>query len=286
MMLHRRPDITDLFEKALEYDRQGDVYNAVKLFKRVAKMAPDWDKPYFHLGSIYKNRNEWKPSFHYSQKATETNPSDEEAWWNLAIAATALKKWPTVQNAWDKLGYEKEAHAQPALIPLRINGHSHAEIVWAKSLDPIRARIESIPHPTSGRRYGEIVLHDRVPSGYRILKQQQLPVFKELERVEKSWFKTYAVILQTNQKSDVEVLDKLCYNEALGFENWSNLNEMHGKSLQKTRKEYYDASFMQKELADFQIIAIAAKKGQVVQRVLNNWHIITLKEYEQLQRLL
>jgi len=185
-MLHQRSDITVLYQKALEYDRQGDVYNAVKLFKRVAKMAPDWDKPYFHLGSIYKNRNEWKPSFHYSRKATETNPGEEEAWWNLAIAATALKKWNAAQQAWTQLGYDQEENKKTSLLPIRINGHAHAEIVWARSLDPARARIESIPHPTSGRRYGEIVLHDCTPSGYRVVQQRRLPVYKELERTEKS----------------------------------------------------------------------------------------------------
>jgi len=92
--------------------------------------------------------------------------------------------------------------------------------------------------------------------------------------------------LHTNQQSDIDVLDQLCHNEKLGFDNWSNLNEMHGQSLPKGRKEYYDASFMEADLPDFQIIAIAALKGRTVQRVLKNWHIITLKEYDQLQRLL
>ena len=68
-----------LFLQAAEYDRQGDIYNAVKLYKRIIKMAPDWSAPFSYLSLIYKCRNEWRPSLHYSQKAIENNPFDEAA---------------------------------------------------------------------------------------------------------------------------------------------------------------------------------------------------------------
>lgn len=284
------PEVQQLFERAMEYDRTGDVYNAVKLYKRVMKLAPEWDKPYYHLSIIYKYRNEWKPSLHYSQKAIEINPTEEDAWWNLAIAATALKKWQAASDAWNQLGYDVHdqkirAETELQMIALRIN-RQQPEIVWARSLDPARARIESIPHPSSGRRYAEVVLHDGKQQGWYVADGKQFPVFDELQQVESSKYHTYAVLLDTPQRDAAETLGQLCYNEDLGFENWSNLTRLHIPENTNRLPEYYSTSFSTKEASEVQLVAIAALNVRAVRRILQTWRVITLHEYGQIQRLL
>jgi hypothetical protein len=54
-----------LYRLVVEYDRRGDVYNAVKLCKRLARMAPDWSVPFAFLSRTYRSRMEWKPTLHY-----------------------------------------------------------------------------------------------------------------------------------------------------------------------------------------------------------------------------
>jgi hypothetical protein len=42
-----------------------------------------------------------------------------------------------------------------------LNPSDDGEIVWARRMDPVRARINNILLTDSGCRYGDIVLHDR-----------------------------------------------------------------------------------------------------------------------------
>ena len=114
-MQNRPKDIAEtMLLQALAYDQKGDVYNAVKLYKKVIRLSPDWSAPFSFLSLIYKKRCEWRPSLHYSQKAIENNPFDEKAWYNLAIAATALKK--TLWSEAACLHFEKSPLPQEPLL--------------------------------------------------------------------------------------------------------------------------------------------------------------------------
>ena len=56
-----QPDKQQLLEEARRYDKAGDTYNAVKLYKRLIKLDSDWLEPYAALGRIYHDRREWLP---------------------------------------------------------------------------------------------------------------------------------------------------------------------------------------------------------------------------------
>jgi len=98
------PDMKALFEQALHYDRAGDIYNAIKLYKHVAKHTPHWAPPFERLGTLYKYRQDWKAALHYIKKSVALNPGNQKAWWDLGIAATALKRWRIAKNVWSKFG--------------------------------------------------------------------------------------------------------------------------------------------------------------------------------------
>ena len=89
-------------------------------------------------------------------------------WWNVGIAATALQDWPLARRAWQAYGLKVPGAAsgtgEPAGMELgsaavRLSPEGEAEVVWGRRLDPARIAVLSIPLPSSGRRWGEVVLH-------------------------------------------------------------------------------------------------------------------------------
>ncbi len=292
MQHYHRPanEIEDLYRKAVEYDRCGDVYNAVKLCKLIVRKSPDWSAPYAYLSNIYKGRNEWIPTLHYSLKAVEHNPFDETTWGNMALAATVLENWQTARHAWNQLGFqfknsEEELHLDLGIIPVRLNPTTHPEIVEAKRVDPARAIIHSIPQPSSGRRYNDLVLLDSKPNKNFILYGRKLDVFDELEILNSSAWRTYVVVLETSSNEDVRTLENLCVKARLGFDNWSNAARFFQSSLHPKVMEYYDQAIFGKLVQDAYLVAIAARKDKEVLDVLKNWEIITLQKFNGLECL-
>lgn len=280
-------DIEQLFLLAWEYDRHGDVYNAVKLYKRVIKLAPDWSAPFSFLSLIYKNRNEWKSALHYSLKAIEHNPFDETAWQNVGIAATALKKWKMARGAWNQLGFafqetDKAIHQNLGMTPVRLHPLSKPEIIWAKRIDPVRATIESIPQPSSGRNFKDLILLDSRTSGYHLNGKSKMDVFDELEVIRPSLFKTYTLLLHTSSLGDVRKLERLCQEANLGFDNWSKATRIFLKPSANQLPEYFNEDIVQNFERETFLIALAAKADKPVLAVLKSWKIISLKDYSDL----
>ena len=288
---HRQSDeIEELYRKAVEYGYRGDVYNAVKLCKLIVRKSPDWSAPYAYLSSVYKGRNEWKPALHYSQKAIEHNPFNETTWENLALAATALESWKTARHAWNQLGFrlkdsEEEIYLDLGLIPVRLNPSTQPEIVEAVRIDPARATIESIPQPSSGRRFKDIILLNSKPNKDFILHGKKLSVFDELGLLKPSRWRTYAAVLQTTSQDDVETLAHLCRTAELGFDNWSNAARFFQSNLHPKVIEYYDQTIFGKLDKGAFIVALAAQREEDIIEVLKNWEIITLQKYGGLEWL-
>ena len=282
---YRQKDPSEaLLLKAMEYDRLGDVYNAVKLYKRVIKMAPDWSAPFSFLSRIYKVRKEWQTSLHYSQKAVEHNPFDEQSWKHLGLAATALRKWEVAKDAWRQLGYQLLASkAMPALSPelitVRLNPKEHPEIVIAQRVDPVRARIISIPQPSSMRGYRDLILIDSEPSGHHYLDGQRYPIFDELQYIRPSLNYTFSVILNTLERSDIDLLQQLCLKSSIGFDNWTKAYRLAASGT-----DILDNNYIEDELPQQYVVALAAESDKEVINVLENWRVIALKQYEQLKR--
>ena len=284
-MTPQSQEIRELFEYAKKYDRLGDHYNAIKLFKKLIRLSPEWSVPYQYLGTIYKARNEWKPSFHYIQKALEADPQDQDSWWNLGIVATAMKRWQIARVAWNETGYNfnptkvTAINAQMGSVPVRLNPNGHAEIIWATRIDPARAYIESIPHPQSGKRYRDLILIDGTEQGYRIVDNRRLPVYDELSVLQSSRYRTYAVELSDVTPNDVDVLDRLCLDADLGFDNWSKATRSVVTQQSGKLPEYYNDLLEEEWGGGAYVIGIAAESEEELVALLKNWEVITLKNY-------
>ncbi len=274
------PELRVLYEEARRYEAARDHYNAVKLYKRIAKEARNWAAPHIRLGDIYKYRQEWKPALYYNKKAVSLDAGNQSAWWNVGIAATALKKGRLARNVWAKFGFSTD---EPSLKPasVRLFYRGKFEILCVSCLGPARGIIRSVPSPESGRRYGDIVLMDGVVQGFHSSDAHRLSVYEELGLLRHSHYRTFSCVLQSAGKKDVEILEQLCREDNLGFEVWDNASRTLSSQYFGAAPEYYVHHFEpQSEL----LVAVAAPDQEAAQRVLDAWKVISLKTYTDFRR--
>lgn len=277
------PQYEHWYAEAQRYEAAGDVYHAFKLYKQLVKKVPEWPLPYLALARMYHKRKEWKPAFHYFKKTVALLPDQREAWWSLGIAATALKKWRLARSIWSKFGLT-ELQAKPEGLRLSYNGLF--EILWIKAIDPARAKILSIPHPASGFRFRDIVLYERKAVGHHIVNHKRVVVYNEMGLFKRSPFTTFSCLLHNVDEKQIEQLEKLCYDDRIGFEIWSNAARTMVIDHPNSFPEYYGRSILpeeDKEQAEHALVAIAAVHQAEVLRVLDAWQIISFGQYSDLK---
>jgi hypothetical protein len=135
------------------------------LYRWASRFDPTWSVPWYNLGLDAKCRGRWDDSLTYNQLAVDRDESDEGAWWNLGIAATALHNWSEARRAWTRFGVTLPAEntewtlgLHPACV--RLLPSSNGEVVWGERLDPARIEIGNVPLPESGRHFRDIILND------------------------------------------------------------------------------------------------------------------------------
>lgn len=165
---------------------EGALQEAEASFRKAIDVVPNWSVPWYNLGLVYKQQRKWSESLECNQRATQLNSKDKAAWWNLGIAATALGKWSLARYAWKSFGInvpegDDELIISLAPVPIRLDLNNTREVVWCSRIDPARAIVQSVPLPSSQHRYGDLVLHDGAPHGYRVIRGKQIPVFDEIQ---------------------------------------------------------------------------------------------------------
>ena len=215
-----------LHEAARALEHEGDGAEAIALYKQAIAADPEKAESYYNIGLIYKYRNDWPNSFAYNQRANALDPDDEAARWNMAIAATALRDWPTARQAWRDQGITLEGEGPIeddfGQTPVRLNPDGeNVEVVWARRIDPVRARIENIPMPSSGYRCGDVVLHDGAPVGYRMLGERECSVFNVLELFAPSPLATFELRINLASPQEAERLLETFLEAGLDTEDWT-----------------------------------------------------------------
>src|SRR5690606_13050084 len=112
---------------------------------------------------------------------------------------------------------------------VRLSPEGEAEVVWGRRIDPARIEVQSIPLPSSGRRWGEVVLHDGVPRGERTTVAGGLtggtpsvfPVFDEIELWAPSSVPTWVVLIEAATPADRDALERLAADAGYAAEDWS-----------------------------------------------------------------
>jgi len=206
----------------------GKLALAVLLYRAAATLYPTWSVPFYNLGLLYKNSGNWSKSMECNRRAVLLNAEDEGAWWNLAIAATALHDWKEARRAWRGFGLEMdgdcdEIHTLSGTACVRLNPNESGEVVWGDRIDPARIQVLNVPLPESKRRFRDILLNDGAPNGTRTSGGRDYPVFDELELWKASAYSTFEADLSIPGDSAVEDLVRRCRERDMGVEDWGTV---------------------------------------------------------------
>lgn len=249
---------------------------ALAMYREALVLDPARPETHYNMGLIYKYQSRWQESFEHNRQAVGLDPSDESSNWNLAIAATALRDWRTARATWRRLGLEIEEGDTPiednfGITPVRLNPDDHAEVVWGRRIDPVRARIENVPYPESGFRRGDVVLHDGAPVGQRVSGGRTYSVFNVLALFEPSTGGTWVVEILANDASEVDAVCKALDAAGAAAEDWtSNARTLCRPCSEGTPHEDHDHDLV--DAADGRYrLGVAPTDPAEAERVLRVW---------------
>jgi hypothetical protein len=277
----------NLHAAGVECSETGNEEGAIENYTKALELDPKRGDTLYNLGLIYKYRGAWQESFDFNRRAREFQPDDEATLWNLAIAATALRDWRTARDVWRTLDIIKDAGEGPiegnfGSTPVRVNpdgvaegAGAHAiEVVWSDCLCPVRSRIINIPTGATGFRYGDVVLHDGAPVGYRLNAHgQERAVFNVLELFEASRFSTFEASVEVGSVQVFEELEKLCAVAGVEIEDWTASLKNLCKACSEGRPhEGHDQELKQsKAWVTTRRIGFAAMDRESLDAVLREW---------------
>lgn len=211
--------------------KEGDEAGALAAYLEALALHRERPATLYNVGLVYKYRRDWQSSLRYNRLSIELDPDDVPTNWNLAIAATALRDWRTAREAWQRLGIELDDQEGPIVedfgySPVRLNGledrDSAVEVVWAKRLSPVTARIDNIPTLAAKFRYGDVVLHDGAGTGSRRdADGREKSVFNVLELFEPSQYVTYQASIDAPDAKAVEDLEAAFKSAGIECEDWT-----------------------------------------------------------------
>jgi hypothetical protein len=223
-----QPDrLRQLFARGQLLEEEGQLDAAAAAYEELLRLEPRHAPAWFNLSLIHKESRRWPSLLDCCRRVLALDPSDEGARWNLGIAATALRDWPTARAAWRAYGLPVPDGDGPpdldyGLTPIRLNPADGAEVVWCQRVDPARAVVENVPLPESGHRWHDVLLHDGAPRGERTLAGQPVPVFDELERWQPSDTPTLTVAVEAPDRESVEALVEAVRASGWAAEDWSS----------------------------------------------------------------
>lgn len=226
-------------------DPDGRAAHRERLLDELLRRWPQDNRFWFDRGLHAKWRRDWPASLEANRRALDLLPPDATAGepdaWNLGIAATAVQDWPAARRAWTAFGVPLTASDDPGAplaedfgqSPVRLNawprfagepvpdGSADTEVVWGRRICPARIRIMSVPSPSTGHRFGDVVLHDGDPVGTRMLGTHEVSVFNEIELWERSPLPTLTAAVTAPDAAAVAELEELVDGAGFGVEDWS-----------------------------------------------------------------
>ena len=217
-------------ERAYLAWEQGDWAAAGPLLEQAAAEADDAEAAalWFDAALAYKFLRDWPRAYELGLKAAALveRGAGEPAYWNLGIAATALREWETARDAWAAFGIELppgdgDLRINFGMTPIRLEPDGAGEVVWAQRICPTRAIIRSIPM-VCDRGFGDVILHDGAPNGERTVGDRQYPVFDEIQVWQSADIPTWMVDISADA-AGYERLVELFGTQEYGIEASNNV---------------------------------------------------------------
>lgn len=265
-------------EQGIGLRDQGDDVRALACYREAIRFRPDWATPWYNIGLLHKYRGQWRESLEANLQAIRLDPSSEGAIWNAGIAATALGEWEHARRAWKQYGINIGDGEGPVdypigTTPVRVALDGKPEVVWTRRIDPARAVVESVPLAASGRRHGDLLLHDGAPNGYRKLGTREVAVFDELQLLKASAYSTFEAVVEGASSADFDELAASCDSDAISMENWTRSLRTLCKACSEGRP-FADGGHDHEEPAGADgswRFGIAATEAGLARRVLDAW---------------
>jgi tetratricopeptide (TPR) repeat protein len=249
-----RDKAQELHQQAQLLSDEGKDDEAIKLYHEAIDLDPGKSESFYNIGLIYKYRGDWQESFEWNRRANQLDPSDESSRWNLAIAATALRDWKVARQAWIDQGISLDGDEGPIEMnfgpaPVRLNANVGGEVVWATRIDPVRARIDNVPYPDSGFRFGDVVL----------------------QLFERSSFFTVEVNVLAPSNDDLEKLEQIFAGADVPLEIWSkNVRAICRQCSEGIPREHHGCDLDEADSNEHRV-GIAASDSGNVEALLTRW---------------
>ena len=264
-----------LYDAAYDAIDDGRLDEAVGLFSLLIAREPDNVAFHYMLGLAHKYRFDWPASLASNLRAIELREQPNEAEvWNAAIAATGAGDWATARRCWALAGINIPGGEGPIVANfgsacLRLNAWGEGETLWAQRIDPCRARIDNVPYPKSGYRFGDIVLHDGASTGERLAQGSRYPVFNVFQRTERSIFDTFEVELSCEDEDALESLLE-AHRPGIGLlEDWTaSVRPLCRSCSLGLPHEHDDAK---PEWTPQRYLGVAAQSAQAVRKLVTDW---------------
>lgn len=262
-----------LMSLAYDLSQSGKTGEAEGALLAATRAAPKWSVPWYELGLLCKYAGRWAESLEHNRRAAQLDPDDEASWWNMGIAATAVGDWSAARRAWTACGITlPEGDGPPdtdfGLVPVRLEPDDAGEVVWARRMDPARARIENVPLPGTRFRWRDLVLHDGAVEGYRVVDGREVPVFNVLDRLEPSGFETFVVELTRNDDAATARLASLADELGGGAEDWGTSTNILCRDCSLGKPHEHTAAPATPANAHF---GIAARNDEHAGRIIEAW---------------
>jgi len=273
----------ELHQSAYAAMDTGALTDASVAFAALLRNEPENASYHYMRGLAHKYLLDWPTSLHHNLRAIELSEEVGEAeHWNAAIAATALGEWSQTRRLWAACNVRVPEGAGPiehdyGVAVVRLNPWGAGETLFARRIDPVRARLLNVPLPESGHRFGDIVLHDGAATGYRFDGEgegegegRKVAVFNELARLTVSEFQTFVVFVSCASPDDLQaLLDATA--PGLGYaEDWTQSVTYHCLRCSYGTPHRHDTP----KVGDWQPdrnLGIAAQSRKSVEKLLKAW---------------
>lgn len=270
-------DWRDVAALAYEAFDAGKLGEAARHFARLLKLVPEGPEFHYMQGLTHKYLRAWDVSLRENLRSQALRAEPHEAsQWNAAIAATALGDWAEARRQWTACGIRLPEGKGPiesdyGFVAMRLNAWDNGETLYARRIDPARARLLNVPLPDSGYRYGDLVLHDGASLGTRTVDGREVPVFNVIERLERSEFATFAAFIVCDDPAAIDAVSETDDPAIAHVEDWTG--SLRSICLQCS----YGTQHVHAKAVPSGIwnpnrnIGIAAKSRAAVSRALDAW---------------
>lgn len=266
-----------LADRAYDAFERGDLQASADGFAALLDVRETADAHYM-LGLVHKYLGNWALSLRHNLRSMILRGEfDEAAAWNAGVAATALRDWAEARRQWARCGIELPPGDGPivsdfGIASIRLNPWGDSETLFARRIDPVRARLLNVPLPESGYRYGDVVLHDGAPTGSRRADGIDVPVFNVLARLVPSDFRTHTAFVRCETPEAAAALAGACGPGIGTIEDWTHTISHYCPRCSAGEPHDDDEQCDGAPASDqMRTFGVAAQSRRAVEKMLRDW---------------